>query len=90
MKTIYKGLVCLFAWPILSVLSIGLMVCSIIAVIGGIARTFNPNFQMDLWNYGSVPSSFSIPVSILMGGVLLLIGVVFWKLLMQSIHFVKS
>ncbi|MGG0668892.1 hypothetical protein [Sporosarcina koreensis] len=90
MKKIYKGLICMFACPVLSVLSVGLFVCAIISFIGGIARTFGVGFRMDIWDYGSVPTMLSIPVSILFSTLLLFIAVMCWKLLMQSVQFVKS
>ncbi|QTD40232.1 hypothetical protein [Sporosarcina sp. Te-1] len=90
MKIVYKALICLFAYPILSVLSIGLGVCSIISIIGGILRTFGVGFRMDIWDYGSVPKLLSIPVAILFSLLLLFIAFMVWKLLMQSVQFVKS
>ncbi|MBB4826809.1 hypothetical protein HNO89_004091 [Sporosarcina luteola] len=90
MRTVYKGLICLFAYPVLTVLSVGLAVCSIISIMGGIARTFSVGFRMDFWDFGSVPQFLSIPVALLFSILLLLIAYMAWKLLMQSVKFVKS
>lgn len=90
MKNVFKWLLCLFALPILSVLSVGLAVCAIISFIGGIARTFGARFRMDIWDYGSVPILLSIPTAALFSALLLFIALMAWKLLRQSVKFVKS
>ena len=46
MKNVFKGLICMFVYPILSVLSVGLAVCAVISFIGGIARTFGSGFHI--------------------------------------------
>ena len=90
MKNIYKFLVCLFAYPVLTVLTIGLCICALISVLGGIARTFGAGFRMDLLNHVSVPVLLSIPVSLVFSLLVLLIALASWKLLCQSIRFVNS
>ncbi|GKV57811.1 hypothetical protein NCCP2222_37580 [Sporosarcina sp. NCCP-2222] len=90
MKNVYKALLCMFACPVLGVLSVGLAICSIVSLIGGIARTFGVGFRMDIWDYGSVPTLLSIPVAALFSLLLLFIAFLAWKLLKQSVSFVKS
>jgi hypothetical protein len=77
--------------PTLSVLSGGLLVCSIIVVVCGILRTFGMDFiQMNIGSGVEIPQILSIPVALVTA--LLLVAVAFGslKLLKKYLSFVKS
>ncbi|RSK27188.1 hypothetical protein EJF36_10025 [Bacillus sp. HMF5848] len=76
--------------PTLFVFSTGLALCSAIAVIGGIIRTFNKDLvQMTIVPGVDIPSILSLPVSIVFAVILLLISFSSWKLLKRYIKFIR-
>lgn len=87
---IVNGFGALLIVPILSVLSVGLLVCSIIVILGGMLRTFGMDFlQMNIGSGLEIPQILSLPVALVTA--LLLVAVAFggWKLLKKYLSFVR-
>ncbi len=73
MKYIYKGLIGLFCIPILSVWFAGSLICSVIAVIAGVLRTFGIGWiGMTIYPGVSVPESLSLPFGLCLAAVLMI------------------
>nr|WP_236871232.1 hypothetical protein [Brevibacillus laterosporus] len=86
---ICRGAVGLFAMPVLSVFSIGMCICSFISVIGGVLYILGIDIKMSIWGFGQVPQLSSFLISVMFGGLLLLISFVSWRLLKVSYQYVK-
>ncbi|MFA9456856.1 hypothetical protein ACERJO_08780 [Halalkalibacter sp. AB-rgal2] len=86
---VFKRIVSLVAIPILSVLSIGLSMCSIIVVVGGILYTIGVDIRMEFWPDVSVPPYLGVPTGFLFGALLLAIAFLSWRLLKYLIAFWK-
>ncbi|MDX8045568.1 hypothetical protein SH601_06165 [Gracilibacillus sp. S3-1-1] len=76
-----KRIVSLFAIPILGVLAIGLCLCTVIAIVGGLLYTFGADINMEFGPNLSVPSYLGLPTGILFGAFLLVIAYFSWRLL---------
>ena len=88
---IINGFGVLLIVPILSVLMIGLLICSIMVFVGGILRTFGmTSIQMKLGNDLEIPQILSLPVGIVVGLIFLAVAVGSWKVLKTYLSFVRE
>lgn len=79
--SLFKRLIGIFAIPILGVLSIGLGICTVIVIVGGLLYTFGAEVRMEIIPDLSVPQYLGLPVGIMVGALLLVIAFLFWRLL---------
>lgn len=88
---IINGFGVLLIVPVLSVLMIGLLICSIIVFVGGILRTFGmTSIQMKLGKDLEIPQILSLPVGIVGGLLFLAVAVGSWKVLKTYLSFVRE
>ncbi|MCZ0805605.1 hypothetical protein [Brevibacillus laterosporus] len=85
-----RGVVGLFAVPVLSVFSIGMCICSFVSVIGGVLYIVGIDIHLSIWKFGQVSQLSSFFISVMFGGILLLIAFGSWRLLQVSCHYVKK
>lgn len=78
---VLKRIVSLFAIPILGVFTIGLCLCTVIVIVGGLLYTFGADINMEFGPNLSLPSYLGLPTSILFGAFLLVIVYFSWRLL---------
>lgn len=84
---VVKKTILLLVIPVLAVLSIGLFVCMIVSVIGGLLYTLGSGVNMELWPNLTVPSYLGLPIGVVFGTLLLVIARCFWKVLN---YFIKT
>ncbi|WP_341347055.1 hypothetical protein [Paenibacillus sp. FSL H3-0469] len=85
-----KGVVILFALPVLGVWTAGSFICAIIAPIAGLLRTFRVSaIGMNLPPSYSVPVFLSLPFSLVLAFLLLLSFYYTSRLLLKSLSFIK-
>lgn len=79
--SILKRIISLLAIPVLAVFTVGLCLCTFIAVVAGLLYTFGVDIRMQLGPNFPVPTYLGLPVGILFGALLLFIAFFSWKLL---------
>ncbi|WP_239209862.1 hypothetical protein [Brevibacillus laterosporus] len=85
-----RGVVGLFAVPVLSVFSIGMCICSFVSVIGGVLYIVGFDIHLSIWKLGQVSQLSNFFISVMFGGILLLVAFGSWRLLQVSCHYVKK
>ncbi|MFB1049838.1 hypothetical protein [Paraliobacillus sp. JSM ZJ581] len=79
--SLFKRLISIFAIPVLGVLSIGLFLCTVIVIVGGLLYTFGAEIRMEIFPDLSVPQYLGLPVGIIFGLLLLAIAFFSWRVL---------
>lgn len=77
---VFKKTIRALAIPVFGVLSIGLCVCTVISVIGGLLYTLGSEVRMELWPNLTVPSYLGLPIGVVFGSLLFMLSVVSWKI----------
>jgi hypothetical protein len=86
-----KGLVSLFALPILSVWLVGSALCAGIAVIGGLLGTLGvPGIGLSMYSGQELPNILSLPVGAGLAAVLLISSYYTRRLLLWCLRYLKS
>ncbi|MDQ0045971.1 putative membrane protein [Paenibacillus polymyxa] len=80
----------MFVIPIFTTLSIGFAVSSLLAVFGGLARTFGANWANMSWFGMEVPRLLSFPVSLLVGMPLMLLAWGSWFFLINYMKYLTT
>lgn len=88
-KILLKGIVGLFAFPVFSVLTVGLYISALLSVAAGLGRTFGMNIAMNI-GIAEVPRLLSLPFGLLFSLLFIFLGTYCWKILRQSYRFVKQ
>lgn len=85
-RVILKILVGLFAFPVFSVLTVGLFICAIVSSTAGLLRTFGFKLEMNIAMY-EVPRLLSLPFALLFGVLFFYLAILSWKTLRLSYRF---
>lgn len=86
-RLLTRGLVGLFAFPVFSVLTVGLAASAVLTIAAGILRTFGADIQMNMLLF-EVPRYLSLPVALGFGVFFVCLSAMSWKALRLSYKFV--